>query len=100
MKTFTDWKALREVDIPGKPEQLKMSDEDWTHQYTSGNLEYIMEDAMDNVMSDISQILNSAKSQVYSRLYDVFANPQLDAEKIGRLAKSLLMQELKKQLGG
>lgn len=80
--------------IPPKPGTLKMSDDDWQHQYTAGNLETIMDDALDSVAHMVMRHLEQSKSDVYQRLYQVFAKSP-SHEEIEKWATALFKQKVK-----
>ena len=69
-----------------------MSDDDWKHQYTSGNLETILDTAEERILSLIPNKLRTIKNQVYSQLYRQFE--QMESKEIEKMAIKLMWQAL------
>ena len=94
MQSFFEFTQQFEVNIPPNPVQ-GMSNDDWSHQVKSSNVESIIRDAEDSLIGDIQEILKDA--EVYSRIYTVFKKaPSYD--KLQSMAKAVMMQELKRRL--
>jgi hypothetical protein len=100
MNTFKNWIKLKEAAIPSRPDWADIPDEDWQHQYTAGNVETIINRAMEDASYEVQNILAQTRSAVYERLYPIFSRPEVDHDKVEKMARALFMQELKKKLGG
>ena len=104
MQSFKEYVYLKETpngfdgNTPPKSPTLNMSDKDWKHQHTAGNVETILEEAVEEVHDILHGSLQEiATNEVYPILYHNFKNG-VSPEEVKKFAIATLWDKFKLKL--